>query len=33
MKNYLVPVGDDFNSEADLTSRAVKATDIVDDRV
>ncbi len=29
-ENYLVPVGDDFNSEADLTSRAVKATDIVD---
>jgi hypothetical protein len=29
-ENYLVPVGDTFASEADLTGRAVKATDVVD---
>ena len=29
-ENYLVPVGDSFASERDLTERAVKATDIVD---
>ena len=29
-ENYLIPVGDAFASEADLTSRAVKATDVVD---
>jgi hypothetical protein len=29
-ENYLVPIGDSFASEADLTSRAVKATDVVD---
>jgi len=29
-ENYLVPVGDSFASEADLTSRAVKATEVVD---
>jgi uncharacterized caspase-like protein len=29
-ENYLVPVGDSFGSEADLTSRAVKTTTVVD---
>ena len=29
-ENYLVPVGDSFASETDLTSRAVKATEVVD---
>lgn len=29
-ENYLLPVGDRFASEADLTRRAVKATDVVD---
>jgi hypothetical protein len=29
-ENYLVPVGENFGSEADLKSRAIKATDVTD---